>query len=138
MKRHHISYEELEQDHQPNKLDLSKFEDLNFGDSIVMQDGQLVGIYTEKLSSFEDENNLYTEKNCEKFIAGDPSLFFYQGGGPGGIDTKISVYGTRKVVSNSGNVIEQGLINAFNGPGWINFPVNAKVVSANMDNSCSY
>lgn len=135
MKRHHVNYDDEAHtfnynnnslSRKPVKLDLSVFTDLEFGDQIVMQDGQMLGVYTEKLSDFSDDG-LHTKENCESFITKDAMLKFYQSGGPNGVDAIINLYSTRKVVSNTGNVIEQGLVNYLDEASWINLPNDAKV-----------
>lgn len=137
MKTHHLTYDELKQFHTPKKLDLSRFEDLHYGDKIKMQDGQLLGTFTEILSDFDINDGLYTKENCKDLIKYDPRLFYYQSGGPNGIESKTGVYGTRKIVSSSGDMIEQGLIKQFNEPAWINFPEKAKILHADSESSLS-
>jgi hypothetical protein len=134
MKRHHVKYEDKAHtlkynnsfSRKPVKLDLSVFTDLKFGDYIVMEDGQMLGVFTNNLSDFSDDG-LHTKENCELFITREPMLKLHQGGGPNGIDPIVNLYSTRKVVSNNGSIIEQGLINYLGEASWINLPDNAKV-----------
>lgn len=125
MSRFTVKYEEKDGNKiKPKKIDLSQFEGLKNEDMFYMEDGKMFGMYMEKLSAFETNQN---KEQCKMFLELRPTMTYTQNS-ESDMSLPVDVFDSRHVVSKEGYAQEQLLIKYMNDPAWINIDEYAKVV----------
>lgn len=125
MNRFTVKYEENDGlKVKPKKIDLSQFKGLKNEDMFYMEDGKMFGMYMEKLSDFETNQN---KEQCKMFLDLRPTMTYTQHS-EGDMSSPVDVFDSRHVVSREGYSQEQLLIKYLDDPAWINIDEHAKVV----------